>query len=47
MVLEFDKSINFPNTERIAVEKPEERRPLGRTRHRWQNNFTINIKVIL
>jgi hypothetical protein len=27
------------NTYRILVGKPEEKRPLGRSRHRWEDNI--------
>jgi hypothetical protein len=27
-----------------VVRKPEEKRPLGRPRHRWEENIEINIK---
>jgi hypothetical protein len=31
---------------RILVGKPEEKRPLGRTRRRWVNNIKINLREI-
>jgi hypothetical protein len=30
----------------ILVERPEERRPLGRPRRRWENNIKMDLKVI-
>jgi len=32
--------------ERGKVWKPEEKRPLGRPRHRWEGNIKIDIKEI-
>jgi hypothetical protein len=29
---------------RILVERPEERRPLGRPRRRWEDNIKINLQ---
>jgi hypothetical protein len=29
---------------RVLVEKPEENRPLGRPRHRWENNIKIDLQ---
>ena len=31
---------------RVLVGKPEERRPLGRPRHRWEDNIKINLKEL-
>jgi hypothetical protein len=31
---------------RILVEKPKGRRPLGRTRHRWENNFRMDLREV-
>jgi hypothetical protein len=31
---------------RALVGKPEERRPLGRPRHRWEDNIKINLKEL-
>jgi hypothetical protein len=28
---------------RVLVEKPEGRRPLGRPRHRWEDNIKIDL----
>jgi hypothetical protein len=28
---------------RVLVEKPEEKRPLGRPRHRWEDNIKIDL----
>jgi hypothetical protein len=30
----------------ILVGKPEGRRPLGRPRHRWENNIKMNLREI-
>jgi hypothetical protein len=30
----------------ILIEKPEQKRPLGRPRHRWEGNIAINLKDI-
>ena len=32
------------DTYRVLVGKPEGKRPLGRTRHRWENNIKIDVK---
>jgi hypothetical protein len=29
---------------RVLVEKPEGRRPLGRPRHKWEDNIRMNVK---
>jgi hypothetical protein len=34
------------NAYRILVGKPEERRPLGRPRHRWVNSIKMDIREI-
>jgi hypothetical protein len=34
------------NVYRILVGKPEERRPLGRSRRRWVNNIRMNLRKI-
>jgi hypothetical protein len=31
---------------RVLVGKPEEKRPLGRPRHRWEDNINTNLQVI-
>jgi hypothetical protein len=31
------------NAYRILVGKPEKRRPLGRPRHRWEDNIKMNL----
>ena len=31
---------------RVMVEKPEEKRPLGRTRHKWENNIKRNLQGV-
>jgi hypothetical protein len=28
---------------RVMAGKPEEKRPLGRTRHRWEDNIKMNL----
>jgi len=32
------------STYSILVSKPEEKRPLGMCRHRWENNVTVGLK---
>jgi hypothetical protein len=34
------------NACRILVGKPEGKRPLGRPRHRWENNIRMDLRVI-
>jgi hypothetical protein len=34
------------NACRILVGKPEGKRPLGRPRHRWEDNIRMNLRVI-
>jgi hypothetical protein len=34
------------NAYRILVEKPEEKRQLGRARRRWVNNIKMNLREI-
>jgi hypothetical protein len=34
------------NASRILVRKPEGKRPLGRPRHRWEDNIKIDLKKI-
>jgi hypothetical protein len=34
------------NSCRIFVGKPEVKRPLGRPRHRWQNNIKVDFRQI-
>jgi hypothetical protein len=31
---------------RVLVGKPEERRPPGRPRHRWENNIQMELKEV-
>jgi hypothetical protein len=31
---------------RALVEKPEERRPLGRSRHRWEDNIKMDLREV-
>jgi hypothetical protein len=31
---------------RVLVEKPEGRRPLGRPRHRWEDNIKMDLKEV-
>jgi hypothetical protein len=30
----------------VLVGKPEEKRPLGRPRHRWQDNIKMNLQEV-
>jgi hypothetical protein len=32
------------NAFRILVEKPEGKKPLGRTRHKWEDNIKIDLR---
>jgi hypothetical protein len=34
------------NAYRILVGKPEGKRPIGRPRHRWEDNIEINLREI-
>jgi hypothetical protein len=34
------------NTYSILVGKPEGRRPLGRSRHRWEDNIKMDLREI-
>jgi hypothetical protein len=34
------------NAYRILVGKPEGKRPLGRSRHRWEDNIKMNLREI-
>jgi hypothetical protein len=34
------------NAYRVLMEKPEGRRPLGRPRHRWEDNIKMDLKDI-
>jgi len=34
------------NLQKILVVKPEGKRPLGKSRHRWESNIRINVKEI-
>jgi hypothetical protein len=34
------------NAYRILVGKPEGKRPLGRPRHRWENNIKMDLRAI-
>jgi hypothetical protein len=34
------------NACRVFVRKPEERRPLGRPRHRWVDNIKMDVREI-
>jgi hypothetical protein len=34
------------NAYRILVRKPEEKRPLGRPRHRWVDNIKMDLREI-
>jgi len=31
---------------RVLVEKPEGKRPLGRPRHRWEDNITMDLSEV-
>ena len=31
---------------RVLLGKPEGKRPLGRTRHRWENNIKIDLQLV-
>jgi hypothetical protein len=31
---------------RVLVEKPEERRPLGRSRRRWEDNIKMDLRQV-
>ena len=31
---------------RVLVEKPEEKRPLGRPRHRWEDNIKMDLQEV-
>jgi hypothetical protein len=31
---------------KVLVRKPQRKRPLGRYRHRWENNIQIDLKEI-
>jgi hypothetical protein len=31
---------------RILVERPEGRRPLGRPKHRWEDNIKMNLEAV-
>jgi hypothetical protein len=31
---------------RILVGRPEERRPIGRPRHRWEDNIKMDLKEV-
>jgi hypothetical protein len=32
---------------RVLVGRPESKRPLGRHMHRWEDNITINLRLII
>jgi len=32
---------------RVLVGKPEGKRPLGRPRHRWEKNITMNLQKVV
>jgi hypothetical protein len=34
------------NAYKILVSQPEQKRPYGRTRCRWEDNITMNLRVI-
>jgi hypothetical protein len=31
---------------RVLVRKPEEKRPLGRSRHRWEDNIKMDLQEV-
>jgi len=31
---------------RVSVEKPERKRPLGRPRHRWEDNIKVDLQEV-
>jgi hypothetical protein len=31
---------------RVQVEKPEGKRPLGRSRYRWENNIKVDVQEV-
>ena len=33
-------------THRVLVEKPEEKRPLGRFRYRWEDNIKVDLQEV-
>ena len=34
------------NSYRVLVEKPEEKRPLGRSRRTWEDNIKMNLREV-
>jgi hypothetical protein len=34
------------NSYKVLIRKPEGKRPLGRNRHRWENNIKLDLKEI-
>jgi hypothetical protein len=38
--------VEVRNAYAVLVGKPEEKRPLGRPRHRWENNIEMDLKEI-
>ena len=36
----------FRNAYRVLVGKPEGKRPLGRSRHRWEDNIKMNLREV-
>ena len=36
----------FRNAYRVLVGKPEEKRPLGRLRHRWEDNIKMDLREV-
>jgi hypothetical protein len=41
----FSDSV-LESNQRVFVEKPEEKRPLGRPRRRWEDNIKINLQEV-
>jgi hypothetical protein len=42
----FTIKLSTRNAYRILVEKLEEKRPLGRPRHRWEDNIRMDLREI-
>jgi hypothetical protein len=41
-----EKCSEKKNIHRVLARKPEEKRPLGNSRHRWEDNIKINLREI-
>jgi hypothetical protein len=48
LILEISASLlgEDKGVHRVLVEKPEEKRPLGRPRRRWENNIKIDLQEV-